>query len=206
MRSPALALVSLPPMLRTVFTWLLLAGAALVLAACCGSVACDCQDQNDDSFYFRFNLDSTSTAGFRAAQVQRVYISRSTPDTIPLVVNGTRVVRNGIPRDTIVMLSDTAIITRPARQVADPVIIGNTTPFTARAGQKVNSSTYSIFVLRAPRDTVRYQLTNLAITGDFEADGCCACYRNTNKTLRVDDSPFDATSEEPKPYTLNNKP
>ncbi|GGF19369.1 hypothetical protein [Hymenobacter cavernae] len=164
-------------MIRNLFVWLLLSGATLALAACCGNVPCDKQDDYADALFFKFNLDSTSTQGFRRKDIDTVYLKRySLPDT---VLN---------TKPTV----ETIRLLRPQRQDSLPIIINNNTPFTAANNRKLNSYRYTLFVVRYPAtskpkiiDTVRFVLDNIKLDTRLEGEGCCMYYRNLSKIVEV---------------------
>ncbi len=106
-------------MLRNPLTWLLLLIAATALAACCGSVSCECQDNLDDALFFRFNEDLTTPQGFTPAQLDTVFIRRVLRDTATTT-----------PRDTTQRpRADTVAVIGTARNPANPLIINNQSPF-----------------------------------------------------------------------------
>ncbi|WP_400191831.1 hypothetical protein [Hymenobacter sp. B81] len=159
-------------MLRLLLAACSLLLSALLLAGCCGAISCDCQDERDDALLLRFSADSTGGTGFRAAEV----------DTVLLV-------RRVLPQDSVRgTVPDTARLIRPAAQVFEPLVLDNTTPFPARAGRKLDAYRYHI-VLPGPRRRSpvrrRYTLTELSVDGRLDTDGCCTCYENTAKSLRL---------------------
>ncbi|QIX62626.1 hypothetical protein FY528_18020 [Hymenobacter lutimineralis] len=151
----------------------LLVGLLAGLGACCGSTACDCQDAHADAFYLQFSLDSAATGqGFRAAEL----------DTIQLI---RRTISEKVPRR-----ADTVQVVRSRQALAAPLLLERTTPFPARDTLQTTDYTYSLLLPKA-NPAQRYELTDVVIDGGFEADGCCTCYQNRKKSLRVDGQPYD---------------
>ena len=130
---------------RHPLTWLLLLLAAPALAACCGSVACDNRaDALDDALVFRFNLDSTTAQGFRAAQLRTVYVRRVPLDTAQR------------PR------ADTVALTA-RRQLVPEVVLNNAQPFAQSGTRKLDQYTYEIYLGTRRAPTTRYALTQVQL-------------------------------------------
>ncbi|HEX8425079.1 hypothetical protein [Hymenobacter sp.] len=180
-------------MLRNPLTWLLLLIASTALAACCGSVPCDCRDELDDALIFQFNLDaSTPTSpGFNVSELGTVYIRRVPLDTAQR------------PR------ADTVAITGGRRDYVQTVLINNNTPFPQSSSRKLNGYRYKIYVgtRKAPTDT--FSITNVVLNDTTEADGCCSCNANVRKNLRVNGQFFDLAdpsgNDRPDTVLLNRK-
>ncbi|MBO3271985.1 hypothetical protein [Hymenobacter defluvii] len=163
-------------MLRTSFSWLLLPLLAFVVAACCGSVACDDRERNADTLFFKFAPSVTPQ------EISTVYIVRTfTPDP------------NTVPAPTsLIPVRDTArLISNPiSPSTNDTLSIGNNTPFVATANRKLNAYTYEIYTLKSPSmDTtkaLRFTVSNILLEGGFDdEDGCCTYYKNTKKIIRL---------------------
>ncbi|MBW3130102.1 hypothetical protein [Hymenobacter profundi] len=160
-------------MLRTSFSWLLLPLLAFVVAACCGSVACDDRERNADTLFFEFAPSVTREA------IETVYIVRTLIPKLDAVPAPT------VPkpvRDTARLIS-TAVDSSTNRRLA----IGNNTPFVATANRKLNAYTYEIYTLKSPTDTakaLRFTVSNILLQGGFnDEDGCCTYYKNTKKII-----------------------
>ncbi len=157
-------------MLRNPLTWLLLFIVSTTLAACCGSVSCDCPDRLDDALVFRFNLDtlSANSAGFRAAELQTVFVAR-------------------VPRDTAQRpRADTVALVGGRRNLVQTVVINNAVPFPQSGTRKLDQYDYKIYLgaRRMPRKS--FQITNVVVEDEFVSDGCCTCNENLRKELTVD--------------------
>lgn len=169
-------------MMRKLSTWLLGLLVTVMVSACCGSVACECNDSFADAIYFRFNLaDSLGTSGFRAEDV----------DTVTLVRIG-YIDELILPRPEPV--NDTARIIRSRALVSEPIVLNNNAPFTAGGGRKLDAYQYQLYVVRRfkkPGDTtmtlerIFYTFDSFQLAGRFVGDGCCTCYENNGKKLRV---------------------
>ena len=158
-------------MLRNPLTWLLLLIASTALAACCGSVPCDCRDELDDAIVFRFNLDtSTATStGFRSRQLDTVYVRR-------------------VPNDTA-QRSETIRLTGGRRPIVQTVAINNMQPFVQSGSRKLDEYDYTIYIgpRKAPTDS--FVVSNIRLLDDTEANGCCSCNVNLDKYLTVNGGP-----------------
>jgi hypothetical protein len=89
-------------------------------------------------------------------------------------------------------VNDTARIIRSRALVSEPIVLNNAAPFTAGGGRKLDAYRYRLFVVRRfpagtvpRRDTVFYSLDQFQLAGKFIGDGCCTCYQNQGKQLRV---------------------
>lgn len=161
-------------MLRSFATWLLTLTTAALVAACCGSTACECDDAYADAVGLAFSpTDSAATdpaRGFRSAQLTTVFLVR-------------------VPRDTAQRpRADTVALTRPRASVfTQPIIINNVTPFTQAGNRRLNQYTYTLYLASSRRaaPTYRYQITDISLATEYQADGCCTCYQNTSKQVTV---------------------
>lgn len=181
-------------MLRNPLSWLLLFLFASALAACCGAVACDCQDSLDDALFFRFDTTATSAGYFPPTERDSVYVVRfailtsaTTPPTPP----------------------DTALLIRTGRDRSTPVIINNASPFAASGTNKLDAYRYAIYLGQRRRPTVRYLVDNIQLQDKLLGDGCCTCNRNVTKKLTVDNQRYDLTdpaSQDQPVYVTLAKP
>lgn len=180
--------ISFPALLRFVVFPLL---TAALFAGCCGSVACNCQSYRADALLFNF-----SPGSFTAAEI----------DTIILV-------RSVYPRDTVTNTAttrtyakpDSVVVVRPqATAFSTPLVIDNTEPFASVNGRKVgyanpdSSYRYTIVVREPARHRralvlARYYIGRVELRGQYEADGCCSCYRNEVKQYTLSSQPLGGT-------------
>jgi hypothetical protein len=170
--------VSLRSMLRNLFSWLLTGGATFALAACCGSVACDKQDDYADALLFKFNLDQTGNQGFTRKDIDTVYLKRY---TIPISTN-----------PAVKVAVETIQLLRTQGQDTTAIVLNNNAPFTTANNLKLNSYRYTLFVVRYPAttkpkviDTVRYAIENIQLKGNYQGDGCCTYYVNQSKSAQI---------------------
>lgn len=154
-------------MVRFSFTWLLLLFTSVLLAACCGSVACDCQDGFANAVVFRFNPDSLATQsprGFTSAQVDTVLLVRYPLDTAQR------------PR------VESVLLTRPRRRaLADSILLNTTQPFAGT--RSLSQFRYELYLGSTQRRPLAFTIDSIKLDGRYEADGCCTCYLNTRKEL-----------------------
>ena len=179
-------------MLRNPLTWLLLFIASSALAACCGSVACDCQDSLDNAVFFNFNLDPSSPTRFDSASVGTVFIVR-------------QLLRDTARRPTI----DTVALVRPRPQWGNSVVLNNTQPFPQRGNRKLDRYFYTIYLGTRRAPTTRFKIDSVKLNDRLESDGCCTCNRNIRKLVYLNGqtTPQDLTDpagkDQPVPVLLN---
>lgn len=164
-------------MLRPLFTWFVLLVTAALLSACCGSVACDCNDEYADALFLRF--DTLATTGFTRPELQAVYLVRT-------LINDT----------ARVPARDTVALSRTLARAYDPVIINNNTPFVQSSGRKVDRYGYQLLLGTRRTPTFRFVVDSTNLDKKYQADGCCTCYQNTKKEVYLNGSrtPFVATA------------
>ena len=164
-------------MLRTFSTWFCLLLTSALLAACCGSTACECNDTYADAIGFNFSADSSGTApaGFRIAEIDTVFLIRVPLDTAQR------------PR------ADTVQIGRARTRVfTQPIVLNNATPFTQAGNRKLDQYTYQLYLAKtrtAKQHTFDYTIDRVELTTVYRADGCCTCFDNINKVVYVNSSP-----------------
>ncbi|MBT2557937.1 hypothetical protein J7E24_09080 [Hymenobacter sp. ISL-91] len=156
-------------MLRSFVTWFSVFILATALAACCGSTACECDDAFADAVGLQFSADTTGAnpTGFRARQVDTVYLVRVPLDTTQR------------PR------ADTVQLLRPIARFSQPVIINNTTPFAQAGNRKLDAYSYQLYLAPARRaaPTFRLAIDSVQLNTDFRAEGCCTCFENSRKLV-----------------------
>ena len=150
----------------------------MLLAGCCANNACNCDDLFADALYFKFDPKS-----FTAADIDTVYLLRynnanaqQRPDSVALIYAQRR---------------STVVIRRLLEVQLDTttLVLSNNVPFNpAAAGGKLNQYNYQLRVREGNSRLGRvytYVLNRIALTGRYQADGCCTCYENTLKTVNV---------------------
>ncbi|TGD82774.1 hypothetical protein [Hymenobacter wooponensis] len=180
-------------MLRSFLTWFLLLSTAALVAACCGSVACDCNDSNADGIAFKFDTTSSTSTRlpFKPEDFDTVYAVR-------------RVLGDTAKRPT----RDTVVIARTTKQAREqPIIINNTSPFVANKSRRIDQYSYKLYLATRKKPSTSLVVTDsvvvekVDVAGEFKADGCCTCYENTKREVYIKGlaSPFIATNpEDPK--------
>ncbi|RSK36197.1 hypothetical protein [Hymenobacter metallilatus] len=172
-------------MLRTFLTWACVLIMASLLAACCGSVGCECNDRYADAVGLRFSADTlpgSSLRGFKAADIRTVYLVRVPNDTAQR------------PKADTVAFTSTR-----AQQLRDTLVINNLTPFTRSGNRNLNEYRYEVYLAPARSGPVRfrYRIDRVALQTSLRADGCCTCYQNTNKLVYVNGSPTPLNLTDP---------
>jgi hypothetical protein len=177
-----------------------------LVAGCCANSENTCDDLYADSLYLVLKStpsSSNDTTAFTSAQLDTVYLQRYTPAqparpnaTPPIAAQpeGARSAPVAIVRSqprTATRLNLRLAATGLTRNSRDSVVvvISNTTPFTpSTAGAKLNAYNYVLTVqdrTTTPRRTYEYVITNIALQGQYEADGCTTCYENTSKSFQI---------------------
>ncbi|HLK97328.1 MAG TPA: hypothetical protein VK364_06135 [Hymenobacter sp.] len=178
-------------MLRNPLTWLLLFIVSTALAACCGSVACDCQDSLDDAIFFDFNLDPSSSTRFDSAAVGTVFIVR-------------QLLRDTARRPGI----DTVALVRTRQQWGNSVVLNNAQPFSQRGNRKLDRYFYTLYLGARRAPTTSFRIDSVKLSNRLESDGCCTCNRNTRKLVYLNGqtTPRDLTDpagkDQPIPVLL----
>lgn len=173
-------------MVRSFLTWFLLLTTAILVAACCGSTACECNDEFADAVGLRFSVDTLASGtkkGFTSAEIDTVYLVRVPKDTAQR------------PR------ADTVTLSRSRLQaVTQPIIINNATPFTRAGNRNLDQYSYELYVARRRAKvtpTFRYLINRVELRTDYEADGCCTCFQNSNKLVYVNGNPTPLNQTDP---------
>lgn len=167
-------------MLHKSFLGLLLAPLLVLLAGCCANNPCDCNDSLADSLFFAFEPSFTKT------ELDTVYISRRSianptqaPDSLPLPI---------ITRRPTTL---TAQIDSGNQRLYGLVVISNNAPFSqTTTNGNLSRYTYRLSIPRdapagSPRTFYTYRISDIKLTGSYLANGCCTCYRNSLKLVRV---------------------
>ncbi|MGI4834385.1 MAG: hypothetical protein ACRYFK_13095 [Janthinobacterium lividum] len=173
-------------MLRKILLALLGAPGLVLLAGCCGNTACNCQDSLADALYFSFRI--TGANAFSRAEIATVYLARY--DTTNLKVS-----RDSLPL-ALKQRVDSTLKGRLARafhtDTTGLLIINNNAPFTAAtAGGKLSGYRYRLYVPQDSAGTFKkhtfttFSLDRIRVIGRYQADGCCTCYQNSLKRVRV---------------------
>ena len=170
---------------------LLLAVAGL-LAGCCANDTCDCQDSLADALSLRFELARAAPPADTAFQPHEVR-------TVTLYRYDTAAVAPGTS-----IAYDSVIISRPASQAGAAIILRSGAPFAVVGTRRLNSFRYVVRVQDSVRQALKlpprdFRLDSIQLRGDFVADGCCTCYRNQSKSVRVNGQKVAAE-------TVNNQP
>ncbi|RPD45411.1 hypothetical protein DNI29_18690 [Hymenobacter sediminis] len=161
-------------MLRSFLTWILVLTTTVLVAACCGSKACECNDTYADAIGLQFSKANfkDTLRGFYPSYIDTVYLIRT-------------------PRDPKQRpLADTVAVARdPSLVFTRPIIINNTTPFSSVTSLKLDAYRYTLYLAKTRRakPTYTYKIDNIELETRYQGDGCCTCYQNSNKTVTVID-------------------
>ena len=173
-------------MRRSFLTWFLFLATAALVAACCGSTACECNDEFADAVGLRLSTDTLATGprkGFTSAETDTLFLVR-------------------VPRDTAQRpRADTVVLARTRRQaVTQPIVINNATPFTRAGNRNLNQYSYQLYLSRRRSGTpvtFRYRIDSIRLRTNYQADGCCTCYQNSNKLVYVNGSTTPLNQNDP---------
>jgi hypothetical protein len=184
-------------MLRHPLTWLLLFVVSTALAACCGSVACDCQDSLDDAIVFNFNLDPASPNRFDSTALDTVFFVRQPR-------------QNTVPTPTpAVPVIDTLLLVRQGLSRGNSVVLNNAQPFGQRGTRKLDQYSYTLYLGRRRTPTYRVRIDSVRLRNQLDGDGCCTCNRTVGKLLYLNGqtTPQNLTDpsgkDQPVPVLLN---
>lgn len=170
-------------MLRFPLNWCLFVFTAAVLASCCGSVACECDDRYADAIKLQFSADTVAGGkGFRAREIRTVFLVRVPKDTAQR------------PR------ADTVAFARTLSQrLRDTLVINNLTPFTRSGNRNLDEYRYEVYLAPARKGpaSFRYRIDSVALNTRLQGDGCCTCYQNTNKLVYSNGSPSPLNLTDP---------
>jgi hypothetical protein len=167
-------------MLRSLFTWFLLLGAALAISACCVNNTCDCRDTYDNVVFFRFNVAPNSPGGFTPQELDTIYIQRKPVNPKSLIK------------------ADTVRLIRALADAQDSVAIGPNLTFGS-ATLPFTKYQYTIWpAIRStatlPRPT--FVVDSLHVESTFaDVSGCCTCYKNIRKDLHLNGKLVSALDE-----------
>jgi len=155
------------PLPVSLFTFFL--SAALLLDGCCANNVCNCDDANADAVTLRFFTGGPGGRPFAATDLDTVVLLRS-----PLPYNAST-------------KPETVRLFRGPAQANDDVVLNNNTPFGQVSNTKLSHYRYEVQYLAHPTNqgtpTTVLVIDSVKLKGSLAADGCCACYTNTGKTV-----------------------
>ncbi|MBD2768563.1 hypothetical protein IC235_11765 [Hymenobacter sp. BT664] len=168
----------------------LLLSLALLLGSCCANNVCDRDDSREDNILLRFSIDGSRS--FTAAELDTIIIQRYprkfTPTTKPEVV----------------------ILRRTSAQARDTIVLNNNTPFAQTGTAKLNRYRYVIQYLQGVPGTRRVAtpvltIDSVQLRGSLEGAACCTYYKNTQKTVFINNEPVGQDLK-PNPVLTITKP
>jgi hypothetical protein len=204
-----------------------------LLAGCCANSANTCDDLYADSLYFvlpdsTYNPD-TQNISFTDTELDTVYLQRYAPATPAMPANGAI---PATPAQPAGALSDPISIIRAKqtratlnsalyRKLQEPtpklltttLVISNNSPFSpSTTGGKLSAYNYVLTVqdksIKNQQPYV-FEITNIQLTGQYNADGCNTCYENTGKSFLVNNGKLAPVVTEtggiPRATTLTKK-
>ncbi len=181
----------------------------LVLAAgCCANNACNCQDTLEDSIYLTLNDDPTKGKAFTKAELDTVYLLRYNPltagrnyDSIPLTDTLRILQQQRTP-----LLADRLTRADLSTKKTNTIVLSNTSPFApGTTGGKLSSYYYSLVVKDKsvkPTPTYTFAINQINLKGQYNADGCCTCYKNILKQANVNGKTWGLTETGGKPIPV----
>lgn len=181
----------------------------LVLAAgCCANNACNCQDTLEDSIYLTLNDDPAKGKAFTKAELDTVYLLRYNPltagrnyDSIPLTDTLRILQQQRTP-----LLADRLTRAGLSTKKTNTIVLSNTSPFApGTTGGKLSSYYYSLVVKdKSVKQTPTYTfaINQINLKGQYNADGCCTCYKNILKQANVNGNTWGLTEKEGKPIPI----
>ncbi len=203
--------------MKNLLRFLPLSPLLMLLAGCCANNACNCQDTLEDSIYLTLSDDPANSKSFTAAELDTVYLLRYNPltagrnyDSIPL----TRTLLLHQQRHTPLLAYKLGIVGIDTSKGNDKhplttpntIVLSNASPFVPGAtGGKLSSYYYSLVVKDKsvkPTQTYTFAINQINLKGQFNADGCCTCYKNILKQVRVNGITWGLTETEGKPIPV----
>jgi hypothetical protein len=159
------------------FSFALFTGIAL-FSGCCANNVCDCNDAQADAIKIRFarSQSATDMVGFTPGDLDTLIVQRYPKD-----LNTTNF-RSVTP--------ETVTLFRTADRAYDSLVINNATPFPQSGTNRIDQYKYVVRYndprraqrLR-PRSVPALIIDKVELNGSFEANGCCTCYTNLQKTV-----------------------
>ncbi|RZL14780.1 MAG: hypothetical protein EOO62_04560 [Hymenobacter sp.] len=187
--------------MKTFVRCLALSPLLALVGACCANGPCNRDDLQADSLYLTLkSVPASDPTSFTDAELDTVYLRRYSSTVIDSLGDPVLLLRN--------QQRDASIIARLSQAGLDPttLVISNITPFApSTTGGKLNAYNYLLTVhnrTKGPTKTYNFRLTDIVLTGNYEADGCCTYYRNTKKTFRVNNVFQDVTETDKKPIAV----
>ena len=161
---------------------------AIILAGCCANDTCDCQDELEDAIRLQFKTPiGDDLTGFSKEELDTIRVLR------------TRLPSPATPANTK-FPSDTVVIIRPTVRADGPIYIANNTPFAISGTLRINAYKYTVLVPQNRRKKFRvyqsYKLKDIQLRGGYEPDGCCTCYRNTERRATLTYTPIGARASD----------
>ncbi|GAB3634718.1 hypothetical protein GCM10027422_03080 [Hymenobacter arcticus] len=186
--------------MKTFVRCLALSPLLTLVAACCANTPCNRDDLQADSLYLTLkSAPAGDITSFTKEELDTVYLQRYSI-TNPLVITDRQLLIQNQQRDA-------SIVARLAAAGLDKntLVISNITPFApSTTGGKLNAYNYLLTVHDGAKNskTYEFRLTNIMLTGNYEADGCCTYYRNTQKTFLVNGISKDVTETGKDPIAV----
>ncbi|RYY15507.1 MAG: hypothetical protein EOO36_12610 [Cytophagaceae bacterium] len=174
----------------------------LALAGCCANNVCICQDELADALFFKINYtphrqySGTTPTSFSANDVDTIRIYRITRSPVTpkdTIIDSVTVARPHEYRGGDTLIAPTATVVNTGGGTTtllyqDLVVINNASPF-ASTGGKLSNYNYRIGIIRNAskrrKPLAIYAVSNIALQGRYDANGCCTCYQNTGKSYAL---------------------
>jgi len=186
--------------MKTFVRCLALAPLLTLVAACCANSPCNRDDLQADSLYLTLkSLPVGDPTSFTAAELDTVYLRRYRLTAIDSITDPVLLLRKQ-QRDTSIRAK-----LKSAGLDTTTLVISNITPFApSTTGGKLSAYNYLLTVRDGAKGskTYNFRLTDIVLTGNYEADGCCTYYRNTKKTFRVNNTLQDVTETGKNPVAV----
>lgn len=152
------------------------------ITGCCDLCSCIDEQYQEDSIFFRFQLDSLN-GGFIRTDLDTVFLICMATDSVPSCVGHDTIIQ----KDTIIngqftVKKDTILL---EDNIPDSTMI-DLVNYTFKIGEsKTNYSSHN-YKIYVPATNSEYLISNIKVKGQDVKTKCCECYYNEVKTFKVD--------------------
>ncbi|WP_151088914.1 hypothetical protein [Hymenobacter baengnokdamensis] len=164
-------------------------------ASCCANNPLNCNDLQADSLYLILNSNPADSHSFSAAELDTVYLRRYSPTDSTTLSDPVTIVRAQQQQTNSSLL---ATLKSANLDPSTTLVISNNEPFPPSiTGGKLNAYNYLLTVHDNAQGAPTYQfkINSIQLKGDYVADACSTCYKNTYKRFRVNGGPYQDVTE-----------
>jgi hypothetical protein len=157
------------------------------ITGCCDLCSCIDEEYQEDSIFFRFQLDSLN-GGFIRTDLDTVYLICLATDSVPSCVGHDTI----ISKDTIIngqftIKKDTILVEDNIPDSAMIDLVNN----TFRIGESKTDYSRHDYKIYIPAVNKEFLITDIEVEGQDVKDKCCECYYNRKKYFKLDGKTID---------------